>query len=136
MRRTPRLKDHHSFGIAALLVRPAASAVNSDSENVHRMPNPVRGNSNANGHESTRRKTEFSPQTQEYTRAFDFQIGLYSRLFVSIAVGFFLKLLFQLEVKESADRVGGLRIVSDEVISKRWRRIKNVVYPKRNFAAG
>ena len=31
MRRTPRLKDHHSFGIAALLVRPAASAVNSDS---------------------------------------------------------------------------------------------------------
>jgi hypothetical protein len=51
------------------------------------------------------------------------------------AVGFFLKLLFQLEVEESADRVGGLRIVSDEVISKRWRRIKNVVYPKRNFAA-
>jgi hypothetical protein len=38
MRRTPRLKDHHSFGIATLLVRPAASAVKSDSENVHQRP--------------------------------------------------------------------------------------------------
>jgi hypothetical protein len=47
-----------------------------------------------------------------------------------------LKLLLQLEVKEAADRICGLGIVPDKGIGKRWRLIKDVIYPESDLTSG